>query len=63
MHNEESVEDMDKDQLQEEVRHVSKIIWTQMQALLTYLTLHRQEGTEGEDEDEGKDQEEVGHLD
>ena len=61
MHNEESVEDMDKDKLQEEVRHVSKIIWTQMQALVTYLTLHREEDTEGEDE--GKDQEEVGHLD
>ena len=61
MHSEESMEDMDKDQLQEEVRHVSKIIWTQMQALLTYLSLHREEDTEGEDE--GKDQEEVGHLD
>ena len=35
MHSEESVEDMDKDQLQEEVGHVSKIIWTQMKALVT----------------------------
>ena len=61
MHSEEIMEDMDKDQLQEEVGHVNKIIWTQMQALVTYLTLHREEGTEGEDE--GKDQEEIGHLD
>ena len=34
-HGGESVEDVDKDHLQEEVGHVSKIIWTQMQALVT----------------------------
>lgn len=35
MHSEESVEDVAKDHLLEEVGHVSKITWTQMQALVT----------------------------
>ena len=54
--------DEDKEDLgQEEVRHVSKVVWTQMEVLVTHLALHRQESPpEGEDEDkEELNQEEI----